>query len=106
MITFLLAAILFVLLVGFASFRKGLLWALRGDMGDYYIVDQRRNWIVTQARRPPRSWGANSPVLRAWVVFQLRRMLGLRGNGLTTASRIGVPVNLFDAMHVVLRKPG
>jgi hypothetical protein len=50
--TFLLAAILFVLLMGFASFRKGLLWALRGDMGDYYIVDQRRNWIVTQARRP------------------------------------------------------
>jgi hypothetical protein len=28
MITFLLAAILFVLLMGFASFRKGLLWAL------------------------------------------------------------------------------
>jgi hypothetical protein len=24
----------------------------------------------------------------------------------TTASRIGVPVNLFDAMRVVLRKPG
>jgi hypothetical protein len=46
--TFLLAAILFVLLMGFASFRKGLLWALRGDMGDYYIVDQRRNWIVTK----------------------------------------------------------
>jgi hypothetical protein len=43
-----LAAILFVLLMGFASFRKGLLWALRGDMGDCYIVDQRRNWIVTK----------------------------------------------------------
>jgi SAM-dependent methyltransferase len=39
------------------------------------------------------------------IIFQLRRMLGLRGNGLTMASRIGVPVNLFDAMRVVLRKP-
>jgi SAM-dependent methyltransferase len=38
------------------------------------------------------------------IVFQLRRMLGLRGEGVTTASRIGVPVNLFDAMRIVLRK--
>ena len=38
------------------------------------------------------------------IVFQLQRMLGLRGNGVTTASRVGVPVNLFDAMRVVLRK--
>jgi SAM-dependent methyltransferase len=38
------------------------------------------------------------------IVFQLRRMLGWRGEGVTTASRIGVPVNLFDAMRVVLRK--
>jgi SAM-dependent methyltransferase len=38
------------------------------------------------------------------MVFQLRRMLGWRGEGVTTASRIGVPVNLFDAMRVVLRK--
>jgi SAM-dependent methyltransferase len=37
------------------------------------------------------------------IVFQLRRMLGLRGEGVTTASRIGVPVNLFDAMRIVLR---
>ena len=40
------------------------------------------------------------------IVFQLRRILGLRGARTTTASRIGVPVNLFDAMRVVLRKPG
>ena len=39
------------------------------------------------------------------IAFQVRRMLGLRGQGVTTASRIGVPVNLFDAMRVVLRKP-
>jgi hypothetical protein len=33
-------------------------------------------------------------------------MLGLRGKGLTPMSRIGLPVNLFDAMRVVMRKPG
>ena len=38
------------------------------------------------------------------IVFQLRRMLGLQSEAVTTASRIGVPVNLFDAMRVVLRK--
>jgi SAM-dependent methyltransferase len=38
------------------------------------------------------------------IVFQLRRMLGLRSAGAATASRIGVPVNLFDAMRIVLRK--
>jgi SAM-dependent methyltransferase len=38
------------------------------------------------------------------MVFQLGRMLGLRGKGVTAASRIGVPVNLFDAMRIVLRK--
>jgi hypothetical protein len=31
-------------------------------------------------------------------------MLGLLGKGVTAASRIGVPVNLFDAMRIVLRK--
>jgi 2-polyprenyl-3-methyl-5-hydroxy-6-metoxy-1,4-benzoquinol methylase len=39
------------------------------------------------------------------IVFQLRRMLGFRGSPITAASRIGVPVNLFDAMRIVLRKP-
>jgi SAM-dependent methyltransferase len=39
------------------------------------------------------------------IVFQLRRMLGLRGAGGATTSRVGVPVNLFDAMRIVLRKP-
>jgi SAM-dependent methyltransferase len=40
------------------------------------------------------------------IGFQLRRMLGLAGERVTVASRVGVPVNLFDAMRVVLRKPG
>jgi SAM-dependent methyltransferase len=38
------------------------------------------------------------------IVFQLRRMLGLRSAAAGAASRIGVPVNLFDAMRIVLRK--
>jgi len=39
------------------------------------------------------------------IVFQLRRMLGLRTGAMAGASGIGVPVNLFDAMRVVLRSP-
>jgi SAM-dependent methyltransferase len=39
------------------------------------------------------------------IVFQLRRMLGLRSAGIAASSRIGLPVNLFDAMRIVLRKP-
>jgi SAM-dependent methyltransferase len=38
------------------------------------------------------------------ILFQLQRMLGLRPAPGATASRIGVPVNLFDALRVVLRK--
>lgn len=38
------------------------------------------------------------------ILFQLRRMIGLRGAQMEVGSRIGVPVNLFDAMRVVLRK--
>jgi SAM-dependent methyltransferase len=37
------------------------------------------------------------------IAFQVGRMLGIRSIG-TTASRIGLPVNLFDAMRIVVRK--
>jgi hypothetical protein len=37
-------------------------------------------------------------------MFQLRRMIGLRGPVIAAASHVGIPVNLFDAMRVVLRK--
>jgi SAM-dependent methyltransferase len=40
------------------------------------------------------------------IAFQLRRMLGLRNAQPGTTSRIGVPVNLRDAMRVVLQKGG
>ncbi|HEY4408131.1 MAG TPA: class I SAM-dependent methyltransferase [Xanthobacteraceae bacterium] len=39
------------------------------------------------------------------ILFQVRRMLGFGGAPITAASRIGIPVNLFDAMRIVLRKP-
>jgi SAM-dependent methyltransferase len=39
------------------------------------------------------------------IVFQLRRILGLRPAPAASASGIGMPVNLFDAMRVVLRSP-
>jgi SAM-dependent methyltransferase len=39
------------------------------------------------------------------IAFQLRRMLGFGSQASTGASRVGLPVNLFDAMRVVLRKP-
>jgi 2-polyprenyl-3-methyl-5-hydroxy-6-metoxy-1,4-benzoquinol methylase len=38
------------------------------------------------------------------IVFQLQRMLGVGGSPITSASRVGIPVNLFDAMRIVLRK--
>jgi SAM-dependent methyltransferase len=38
------------------------------------------------------------------IAFQLRRMLGLRNTKSDAASTVGIPVNLFDAMRVVLRK--
>jgi 2-polyprenyl-3-methyl-5-hydroxy-6-metoxy-1,4-benzoquinol methylase len=39
------------------------------------------------------------------ILFQVRRMLGFGGAPITAASRIGIPVNLLDAMRIVLRKP-
>lgn len=38
------------------------------------------------------------------IFFQLRRMLGMRSSPRATVGRVGVPVNLFDAMRIVLRK--
>jgi len=39
------------------------------------------------------------------ILFQLRRMFGISGAPITTGSSIAVPVNLFDAMRIILRKP-
>jgi len=40
------------------------------------------------------------------IAFQLGRMLGLRAAGSSRAGRLGIPVNLLDAMRVVLRRAG
>ena len=39
------------------------------------------------------------------ILFQLRRMFGIGGTPVTAGGSIAVPVNLFDAMRIVLRKP-
>ena len=39
------------------------------------------------------------------IHFQLKRLLGMRPRATAAPSAIGIPVNLFDAMRVVLRKP-
>lgn len=39
------------------------------------------------------------------LIFQLRRILGLKVAKIDRGSGVGVPVNLFDAMQVVLQKP-
>ena len=39
------------------------------------------------------------------ILFQLRRMFGIGNAPVTVGSSIAVPVNLFDAMRLVLRKP-
>ncbi|MCC6777343.1 MAG: class I SAM-dependent methyltransferase [Hyphomicrobiales bacterium] len=39
------------------------------------------------------------------ILFQLRRILGLGGSSVPAGSRIGIPVNLYDAMRVVFQKP-
>jgi SAM-dependent methyltransferase len=40
------------------------------------------------------------------ISFQLARMSGLRSKRIAISNRLGLPVNLFDVMRVVLRKPG
>jgi SAM-dependent methyltransferase len=39
------------------------------------------------------------------IMFQLRRILHLSMRAQSSAAGVGLPLNLFDAMRVVLRKP-
>jgi SAM-dependent methyltransferase len=39
------------------------------------------------------------------ILFQLRRMLGLGVGATQAVGQVGLPVNLFDAMRIVLQKP-
>jgi SAM-dependent methyltransferase len=73
-------------------------------------------WFFTREslRRMAASLGLEVAALdRPWkivplslIAFQLKRMLGGAPAGRPKGSAVGVPVNLFDAMRVVLRKPG
>jgi SAM-dependent methyltransferase len=38
------------------------------------------------------------------IAFQLQRMIGMRPSKSRLASGLGIPINLFDAMRVILRK--
>jgi 2-polyprenyl-3-methyl-5-hydroxy-6-metoxy-1,4-benzoquinol methylase len=38
------------------------------------------------------------------ITFQIGRMLGMRSVHASRTSRVGLPINLFDAMRIVLRK--
>jgi SAM-dependent methyltransferase len=38
------------------------------------------------------------------ILFQLARLLGTKSIGTARAGRVGIPVNLFDAMRLVLRR--
>jgi SAM-dependent methyltransferase len=40
------------------------------------------------------------------ISFQLARMIGVEPRRISAGGNLGVPVNLFDAMRVVMRKPG
>lgn len=40
------------------------------------------------------------------IIFQLARIVGLRPHRIAALGRLGLPVNLFDTMRIVLRKPG
>jgi SAM-dependent methyltransferase len=39
------------------------------------------------------------------IAFQLQRMLGMNARASGAPSTVGLPVNLFDAMRVIMRKP-
>ena len=102
----------------------GIVVITTGDFGSLVARLSGRYWRLMTP--PQHLWFFTQPSLRAmaaglglavehvdhpWkivpaslIAFQLRRMLGLRPEGVGAASRIGVPVNLFDAMRLVLRK--
>jgi hypothetical protein len=39
------------------------------------------------------------------MIFQLQRLFGFQAQGGRRGNEFGVPINLFDAMRVILRKP-
>jgi len=104
----------------------GIIVITTGDFASFYARVSGRNWrLMTPPqhlrfftreclRRLSRSLGFQVEVCdHPWKVvplaliqFQIRRLLGASSiTSSVLANRIGLPVNLFDAMRCVLRKP-
>jgi SAM-dependent methyltransferase len=101
----------------------GIIVITTGDFGSLYarvagprwrlMTPPQHLWYFTRAgiERMGRSLGLRMEAFdHPWkivplslIMFQIGRMLGTRSAG-AAASRMGLPVNLFDAMRVVLRK--
>lgn len=64
----------------------------------FRALARREGWEVALATHPTKR------VPLSLILYQLRRMLGLRPRARETGGSIGIPVNLFDAMLLVLRK--
>jgi SAM-dependent methyltransferase len=102
----------------------GILLITTGDFGSAYarlagsrwrlMTPPQHLWYFTRAsiERMTRPFGLRMEAFgHPWkvvplslIVFQVRRMLGLRAPLAAASSRMGVPMNLFDAMRLVLRK--
>jgi SAM-dependent methyltransferase len=101
----------------------GIIVITTGDFGSLYarfagaywrlMTPPQHLWYFTRpsVERIARSLGLRMEAFdHPWKIvplslirFQIGRMFGIRSAG-ATASRVGLPVNLFDAMRVVLRK--
>jgi SAM-dependent methyltransferase len=103
----------------------GIIVITTGDFGSLYsrvagahwrlMTPPQHLWFFTQASMQAMSTSLGLEVEHLdhpWKVvplslisFQLRRMSGLGPKRIAISNRLGLPVNLFDAMRVVLRKP-
>lgn len=103
----------------------GIIVITTGDFGSVYARLSGPRWRLMTP--PQHLWFFNSESMRElsrslglkleacdhpWklvplslIGFQIRRMLGLRRSNAGHSSHIGIPVNMFDAMRCVLRKP-
>ena len=103
----------------------GIIVITTGDFGSLYsrvagahwrlMTPPQHLWFFTQASMQAMATSLSLEVEHSdhpWKVvplslisFQLTRMSGLRPKRIAISNRLGLPVNLFDAMRVVLRKP-
>jgi SAM-dependent methyltransferase len=65
----------------------------------FRALAQRQGWEVVRVSHP----GKRVPL--SLILFQIRRMLGLAPRVSASGAGIGIPVNLGDAMLLILRRP-